>query len=652
MQSNKTERPEFSHASSIYVGWALVLLLCAFVYWPGLGGPFLFDDFGSIADLGNLGGVRDWFTFKAYVFGGYTGPTGRPLSLLSFLIDANNWPADPWPFKRTNLIIHLLNGVLLGGLTASILRLSGMPANRVKWTTLVCAALWLLHPFLISTTLYAVQRMALLSTLFIFLGIVFYLRGRSLLESRPAKAYLMMSLALVSCTLLSMLCKENGILLPLLVLIFEFTIIAAMRQGAARLDRRWTTVFLVAPSIVVAGYLVLQAFTLNFFEPNPPRDFGTFERLLSESRILLDYLRHWFVPEIHTAGLFQDHYPKSTGFLSPLSTLASIILHLCLITICVVKRREWPLLAFAILFFYGSHLLESTVVNLELYFEHRNYLAAAFLLLPLVVRLQEKASQALFSTVSLSAILLLSGFTYSATNMWASYPAIVQAAAQKAPMSARAQHQHALILYNSQRYDVALQVVDSAIERIPGDVQLRLLRSIFLCNLGILTAEDFAQTKSDVASKAFDVRAASEFDTLSNSIVNRKCDAVNLQDLRSLFTEMLQSPLNSEAADPFRYGEVRYYVGRTDVQMGEPALAMENFAEALRVHPGASRAMHMAALMATHQFNVEALQLSEIALASLRSADADPMAPDAVHEDDIVAFQNGLRQAMSVTEDP
>ena len=122
-------RPRRSDATRSAVFYAAAILLSAatvFAYWPGLYGPFLFDDFGSLSELGDLGGVRDWVTFKAFVFGGNAGPTGRPLALLTFLIDGNNWPTDPWPFKRTNLAIHLLNGAIIGFLSHRFLRLAGV----------------------------------------------------------------------------------------------------------------------------------------------------------------------------------------------------------------------------------------------------------------------------------------------------------------------------------------------------------------------------------------------------------------------------------------------------------------------------------------------------------------------------------------------
>ncbi len=72
-------------------------------------GDFLFDDFGNLPTLGATGPVDNWPTFWRYLTSGIADPTGRPIALLSFLADAQNWPTDPYPFKRTNLLLHLIN---------------------------------------------------------------------------------------------------------------------------------------------------------------------------------------------------------------------------------------------------------------------------------------------------------------------------------------------------------------------------------------------------------------------------------------------------------------------------------------------------------------------------------------------------------------
>ena len=243
------------HRVNLAIAWALALVATGFAYWPALQGSFVLDDFGVLDSLGNLGGVRDWDTFRAFVLGGQAGPTGRPLAMLSFLVDANNWPADAWAFKRTNLIIHLANGLLLGVLTRQILVRVGFDSRRAAWLAFFSVAAWMLHPFLVSTTMYVVQRMTQLAMLFTTAGMVTYLYGRSMVPSNKAKAYTVMTAGLIGFTVLGALCKESGALLPMLVLVLELTILSAAGAPAERIDKRWSGLFLDLPSVLVLAYL-------------------------------------------------------------------------------------------------------------------------------------------------------------------------------------------------------------------------------------------------------------------------------------------------------------------------------------------------------------------------------------------------------------
>src|SRR5690554_6224136 len=98
------------------------LVLTLAIYWPGIFGGFLFDDHPNLDAMGHLGGVSNRETFQAFVFSGWSGPTGRPISLASFLLDDNTWPSHaPW-FKQTNLLIHILCGLLLCWATLLLVR--------------------------------------------------------------------------------------------------------------------------------------------------------------------------------------------------------------------------------------------------------------------------------------------------------------------------------------------------------------------------------------------------------------------------------------------------------------------------------------------------------------------------------------------------
>jgi hypothetical protein len=159
----------------------VALLIIALTWWayaPGLHGPFLFDDFANLPALGAIGPIDNWPSFWRYVTSGTADPTGRPLTLLSFLVDAHNWPAAPYSFKRTNLIIHLLNGALLYPLLTKLGQALAVDTYRSRTAALFGTTLWLLHPLLVSTTLYVVQREAMLPATFVLAGLLIWLHGR------------------------------------------------------------------------------------------------------------------------------------------------------------------------------------------------------------------------------------------------------------------------------------------------------------------------------------------------------------------------------------------------------------------------------------------------------------------------------------------
>src|SRR5207344_419278 len=116
--------------------------------------------------------------FWRYLTSGTADPIGRPVALLSFLIDARNWPADPAPFLRTNLLLHLLNGCLLFSLLRRLGSVLDESAAHNDAAALVASGMWLLHPLFVSTTLYAVQREAMLPVTFTLLGLLAFVHGR------------------------------------------------------------------------------------------------------------------------------------------------------------------------------------------------------------------------------------------------------------------------------------------------------------------------------------------------------------------------------------------------------------------------------------------------------------------------------------------
>jgi len=640
----KPQRPaHFLPLAAVLSIAAVVLVVCA--YWPGLSGPFLLDDIGSLGDLGRFGGITDWQSFKQFVFGGVTGPTGRPLALLSFLIDGTNWPTDPWPFKRTNLVIHVLNGILVGLLCWQVLRIVGIEQRKAIVVAVLGATAWAAHPFLVSTVLYPVQRMAQLAALFCFAGLNVYAYARRKLAVQARLSYVVMTAALVLCTPLATLSKENGALLPLLILVFELTIAAGRQDTIGKLSRLWFYAFLALPSLLVAAYLLRLGLTTDLFAQNPIRNFSLYERLLTESRIVLDYLRNWFIPPLYTSGIFQDSFGKSTGLLQPVTTLLSLIVHLVVVAFCCINRRRYPLLAFGLLFFYAGHLLESTTVNLELYFEHRNYLPAAFLFLPLVNGLVQHTSARVSAAVALAACLLLAGFTGYSSTVWSSYRDMVATAAHTEPDSSRAQQQYSSILFSEGRTGEALAVANTALARSPDDQRLNLWYALLGCRSGTLTPARFAEISTTVGAQAYDLRNLAAYEQLVATAWEQRCDTITPDKLGQLLSTLLALPANADPASA-AYAQLTYLRGQVELLLEQADAAMQSFRASLRSRAGAGRAMQMAALMAAHEHYEFAMSLSQTALDELTN-DSLRQGPDnRVNESDIREFQARLREAM------
>lgn len=624
------------------VAWIAVVAVCGWAYWPGLAGPFLFDDFKSIAELGHFGGVEDWASFKAFLLGGHAGPTGRPVALLSFLIDARDWPADPWPFKRTNLVIHILCGAALGLMIRRALTLLQYDRLTSQTCALVAAAIWLLHPFLVSTTLYAVQRMTQLATLFVFVGMAAYLHGRMMVATDRARGYAVMSAAVILATGLATLSKENGILLPLLIGAAELTLVASQGHRLGRLNRAWALVFIGLPTIVVVAYLGWRVADTGFFEIARGRDFSLYERLFTQFRIVADYLQHWFVPDLYTTGVFQDHVIKSTGLLSPLTTLLALLLHVALIVTAWRLRRRRPLVAFAILFFYGSHVLESTVLNLELYFEHRNYLAAAFLALPLIVAARQALPPPAFAALSLAVAGLLAGFTHYSATIWSDYRSIVEASAEKAPTSERAQQQLAMLLFNDGQSEASIRVIERALRSRPDSDTLQVTRGIILCRMEALTDEQFAEIALTLSSRRYDVRLFGAYSDFVAVLNDRECVANPARKVRAVFEDMLQVEGNADPTS-LAYSHIQFFIGYTYVRSGDVTNAVAAYDRSLGARSGAGPAMSMAAILASSGYFDEALQFSDRALEMLGDSDESLAGELRVRRADVLAFQADVR---------
>ncbi|WP_456373282.1 tetratricopeptide repeat protein [Thiolapillus sp.] len=427
-----------------------VLAVTVLVYLPGIGGGFMFDDYSNIVANEKLH-LKDigWGSIVEAALSGHAGPTGRPVSLLSFSLDHVHAGLDSSAYKTTNIVIHLLVGIELYifslYLFQFICKKRGYNGINANVMSLLIASLWLLHPLQVSTVLYIVQRMTMLSALFVVGGLIFYSIGRTrAIEGRGFGVHMVM--AWLVFYPLAILSKENGILFPLYALVLEISVFRfeLWNRNATRSFRRYALMSVgMGFVLLVVALLVFPKYLVSGYEN---RSFDIYQRVLTESRVLWMYIGMILLPATNKMGLYHDDVSISTGLMSPSSTLLSIVGLTALVVMAVKSRKRCPGVSFGILFFLAGHVLESSVLPLEIAFEHRNYLP----LFGVLVALGCIAWRVLLMAVSngsrvavLLAIMFLvayGGATLSRSISWGDPLLFVTTEALHHPLSPRAQY--------------------------------------------------------------------------------------------------------------------------------------------------------------------------------------------------------------------
>ncbi|OGT20785.1 MAG: hypothetical protein A2V90_09080 [Gammaproteobacteria bacterium RBG_16_57_12] len=421
----------------------LATLVCVGAYWSGLYGPLLLDD---TSNLGRILSPEFGPDDALISLLNDSGLLKRPIAMLSFIINGLTGK-DLFYWKLTNLIIHLCTGILLYFLTTRLLRYANADSRLMA---AIVAAVWLLHPIQVSTVLYTVQRMTELSALFVFAAILSYTIARERQEKRMT-AWPLQLLTWLIFFPLGIFSKENALLFPIFILLLEIFLFSRESFNNQRLIK---IAFLVLPFIVIA-IVFAGDWILAGYEA---RGFTVLERLYTESRVIVAYLGMLLIPAQRRMGFAHDDFPLSYGLLDPWTTLPSITAILILIFIAFFLRKKHPLIGFGILFFFSGHAMESTVISLELMYEHRNYLPSFGILLATVATLNIIVkNRTIITTFTTIAFCLLIFTTHVSANTWSSAVTLYYYMEMTHPHSERLAAIKSTQFADTQQYALALK---------------------------------------------------------------------------------------------------------------------------------------------------------------------------------------------------
>jgi len=519
------------------------------VYSQAYGMAWQFDDY---INLNRLAQVSTHAGLLDFVFGGVAGPMGRSISLATFVANYADWPNNPWGFSELNLLLHVINSVLVYLLFVGLLeRMAHRPHTACILAALI-SLIWLIMPVHASSILMPVQRMTQVSAFFTLLTLYVFFSVRTRWEGVPSlQGVLVLCLVLVVGTVLSVLGKENGAVTPALAGLIELFFFS--RNNASRKLR------LLWYSGVCASLLAVPVAIFIYVLGNWSDIQGSFvyfrgrtmaEHIATQFVISWEYVRQICLPRAAAFGPYHDgHVVYSWNMWQPqvalLAWLGVVIFAVSLM------RRENPsvrligkLIFFAILWFFACHQIESTLIPLELYFEHRNYLAALGFCLIFVAPFglivisndgRKVAALAVLGIVALQVFAL-----QQVTSLWGQPMLANEMWAINHPTSTRATQAFANTLLQQGFKDAALKLTDEFIEKQSAlDVAIQFFPKH--CEQGVATElRNRFNMLSTLNAKPGGIPTG--LAGMGRAIREGQCEGITLQDYNSFLMEILKNP--------------------------------------------------------------------------------------------------------------
>lgn len=349
-----------------------LLFAVVIIYGNSLKGEWHFDDYANIVE--NTSIRLDCLEWNGISEALLEEPLRRPVAYLTFALNYYLGGLNVIGYHLINILIHYLASLFL---FLFIYRTLKLPVHNGKYDflasdiALIASFLWAINPVFLTSVSYIVQRMASLAGLFYIMAMFFFLKART--DNSKYRSIIFY----ISCGISALLAfgtKENAFMLPLAIYLYDLFLIQGLDRERLRANLKVFTVLIIA--LLTIGLFFVDYFSLP--QAYQGRPFDMTERLLTQPRILLFYISLLFYPILQRLTLLYD-IEKSTALFTPWTTAAAILIILLIIVYALLIARKKPLIAYCVIFFFINHLIESSIIPLEMIFEHRNYIPAMLL---------------------------------------------------------------------------------------------------------------------------------------------------------------------------------------------------------------------------------------------------------------------------------
>ena len=382
-------------------------------------------------------------TFYASLDG--RGRSYRPAACLSFALNYHFGGTEVYGYHIINLVIHFLSSIFLFLFVYHTLNLPTLKERygpNSYFISLLATVLWAVNPMQTQAVTYIVQRMASMAGMFYIMAMYFYLKGRT---SGPKPLGSIHYFLCIVCAILAIGSKENTVMLPMVIFLYDLFLIQGVTKKSLK---KYAFLFLIAVLMCAILAVFLKGPSIlnpeNIVSGYPFREFTLIERVLTEPRIVLLYVSLLLYPMPYRL-CFSHDISISKGLLDPPTTIIAILIIFTLLALTLLKSKRWPLVSFCILFFFINHVIESTVMSLELVFEHRNYIPSMLLFVPIAILVAKgikffsykRSMQVIISIFVVLALVAIGHSTFIRNFAWKTEETLWLDAVEKSPNLSR-----------------------------------------------------------------------------------------------------------------------------------------------------------------------------------------------------------------------
>lgn len=575
---------------TVWLSGLAIAVVALVAYANSFSGAFVFDDLPTIIRNESLRNLSE--------VGKVLSPpldstvSGRPVANLTFAINYAIGGLNPRGYHAGNLLIHILAGLTLFGVVRRTLLLAALRAHFETVATslaLAAAILWAVHPLQTESVTYIVQRVESLLGLFYLLTLYCFIRAAE--SASPGRWH---GLAVAAC-LLGMGTKEVMVSAPLLVLLYDRTLVAGSFRSAWQ-QRRGLY------SGLFSTWLLLAWLVLSADNRAGTAGFGTassWEYLLTQCQAIVHYLRLSVIPHPlvfdYGKGLISD----------PLAVAPQALLLVALLAATV--RAAWRRSAWALLgvWFFAILAPSSSVVPVatQTMAEHRMYLPLAAVIVALVMGgYVWLGRRSLVAWAGIAAIW--TGMTLWRNQDYHSELRLWTVTTARQPNNPRAVSTLGQTLFNAGRTAEAIARYEEALRLQPDHFEAHNNLGIALLDAGrVAEAQphfaaaarlqpEYAQVHSNLGMALHTLGRTDEALPHCEKAVKLEPNYAEARSNLGIVLNALGRPEEAarqcEAALKLKplYAEAHSNLGMALEALGRPAEAIARFEEALRLKPG------------------------------------------------------------------